>query len=100
MAGWGACYLGEMEFSNPALILLDEPSTGLDPKTLKQVFDTISLMHNTGRMILLVEQNVRTIFIYWRLITTQRARIGLVEPFIIRWGVVESKMILSPALSA
>ncbi len=43
----------------PSLILLDEPSMGLDPMTLKKVFETIKLMHSSGRTILLVEQNVR-----------------------------------------
>ena len=41
------------------MILLDEPSNGLDPKTLKQVFETIHMMHQSGRTLLLVEQNVR-----------------------------------------
>jgi branched-chain amino acid transport system ATP-binding protein len=45
---------------SPRLILLDEPSNGLDPRTLRQVFDQIATMHESGRTIILVEQNVRT----------------------------------------
>lgn len=44
---------------DPKLVLLDEPSMGLDPKTLKEVFKTISAMKEAGRTILLVEQNAR-----------------------------------------
>jgi branched-chain amino acid transport system ATP-binding protein len=44
---------------DPALIVLDEPSMGLDPKTLKVVFQTVRQMNQTGRTILLVEQNAR-----------------------------------------
>ena len=45
---------------NPKLILLDEPSMGLDPKTFKQVVETIQVMQRDGRTIVLVEQNART----------------------------------------
>ena len=45
---------------DPRLILLDEPSMGLDPRTFKQVIETIKLMQSRGRTIVLVEQNART----------------------------------------
>ncbi|HEU5226984.1 MAG TPA: ABC transporter ATP-binding protein [Ktedonobacteraceae bacterium] len=45
---------------DPRLILLDEPSMGLDPKTFKQVVEKIQLMQSSGRTIMLVEQNART----------------------------------------
>jgi ABC-type branched-subunit amino acid transport system ATPase component len=44
---------------DPALIVLDEPSIGLDPPTRRTVFHTIRMMHQAGRTILLVEQNAR-----------------------------------------
>ncbi|HVB52280.1 MAG TPA: ABC transporter ATP-binding protein [Acidimicrobiales bacterium] len=43
----------------PELVVLDEPSMGLDPKTLRLVFDTIKMMNSLGRTVLLVEQNAR-----------------------------------------
>ncbi len=45
---------------DPRVILLDEPSMGLDPKTFKQVVETIKVMQSNGRTILLIEQNART----------------------------------------
>ena len=44
---------------DPKLIILDEPSMGLDPQTRGAVFETITLMNRLGRTILLVEQNAR-----------------------------------------
>jgi branched-chain amino acid transport system ATP-binding protein len=43
----------------PTLIMLDEPSMGLDPQTRQMVFDMIELMNKQGKTILLVEQNAR-----------------------------------------
>jgi branched-chain amino acid transport system ATP-binding protein len=44
---------------DPKLVVLDEPSMGLDPKTLRNVLTQIRAMWQDGRTILLVEQNVR-----------------------------------------
>lgn len=44
---------------DPAVILLDEPSMGLDPKTTTTVFDQIAVMRDLGTAVLLVEQNAR-----------------------------------------
>jgi ABC-type branched-subunit amino acid transport system ATPase component len=44
----------------PRLVLLDEPSMGLDPRTFRQVIATIQIMQQSGRTIILVEQNART----------------------------------------
>ncbi len=43
----------------PKLLMLDEPSLGLMPKLVTELFKTISLLKEEGYTILLVEQNVR-----------------------------------------
>lgn len=45
--------------SRPRLLLMDEPSLGLAPNLVQEVFKTIRQLHDEGTTILLVEQNAR-----------------------------------------
>ena len=45
--------------SRPRLLLLDEPSLGLAPKTSNAVFNTIAMLPRHGMTVLLVEQKAR-----------------------------------------
>lgn len=49
--------IGRSLMSDPELILMDEPSMGLAPIITEQVFDIIRRISETGKTILLVEQN-------------------------------------------
>ncbi len=44
---------------NPKVLLLDEPSAGLSPKAVKEVFEIVNEVKKQGITVLLVEQNVR-----------------------------------------
>ena len=49
--------MGRALMSHPKLLMLDEPSMGLAPILVEQVFDIIASLHKAGTTILLVEQN-------------------------------------------
>lgn len=49
--------MGRAMMSHPKLIMLDEPSMGLAPILVDQIFDIIRELHTAGTTILLVEQN-------------------------------------------
>lgn len=49
--------VGRALMSQPDLIMLDEPSLGLAPLLVKEIFSIIERIHETGMTVLLVEQN-------------------------------------------
>ncbi len=70
--------IGRALMSNPKLIVFDEPSLGLQPSIVLQIFQIIKRIHEKGVAILLVEQNVnQTLTITERTYVLEHGRIAL-----------------------
>jgi branched-chain amino acid transport system ATP-binding protein len=54
--------IGRALMARPRLLLMDEPSLGLAPIVLDEVFDVIRSIHDSGVSVLLVEQNAQRAF--------------------------------------
>lgn len=55
------CAIGRALMSQPQLLLLDEPSAGLAPMLVTQVFDLVRRIREEGFTVLIVEQNVQQV---------------------------------------
>jgi len=51
--------IGRALMSRPTLLLLDEPSLGLAPKVIAEIFGTLDVLRREGLTVLLVEQDVK-----------------------------------------
>jgi branched-chain amino acid transport system ATP-binding protein len=52
--------MGRALMSKPSLIMMDEPSTGLAPLVVQEIFRVIVMMREEGRTVLLIEQNAKS----------------------------------------
>jgi branched-chain amino acid transport system ATP-binding protein len=70
--------MGRGLMSKPKMVLVDEPSNGLAPKVVSEVFEILQSLHKEGITILLVEQNVRqTLAIADRAYVLENGRLAL-----------------------
>ncbi len=55
------CAIGRALMSGPKLLLMDEPSAGLAPVIVQQVFDLVRRIRREGYTVLIVEQNIQQV---------------------------------------
>jgi branched-chain amino acid transport system ATP-binding protein len=55
------CAIGRALMSKPRILMMDEPSAGLAPLVVEQVFDLVRRIREEGFTVLIVEQNVRQV---------------------------------------
>ena len=75
------CAIGRGLMARPRLLMLDEPSLGLAPVVVKQIFEVLAQINREGTTILLVEQNVaRALGLAHRGYVLENGRIALSGP--------------------
>ena len=73
--------MGRGLMSKPRMVLIDEPSNGLAPMVVAEVFEILQTLHQQGITIFLVEQNVRrTLAIAGRAYVLENGRMALEGP--------------------
>jgi branched-chain amino acid transport system ATP-binding protein len=55
------CAIGRAMMSGPKLLMMDEPSAGLAPVIVQQVFDLVQTIRQQGYTVLIVEQNIQQV---------------------------------------
>jgi branched-chain amino acid transport system ATP-binding protein len=73
--------IGRALMADPKLLIVDEPSFGLAPQLMDQVFDSLNTLRKEGKTILVVEQNVtKTLSVTDRGYVLENGHIGMEGP--------------------
>ncbi len=73
--------IGRALMSNPTLLLCDEISLGLAPKVIKNIYDSIPLIHDAGTTLIVVEQDInQALAVADRVYCLQEGQVSLEGP--------------------